>query len=87
MPYIKIDERNAIDWGTAVAKTPGQLNYVLTKICLDFLRSRTQITKGYNNYQDYNDVIGALEGCKLELYARKVRPYEDTKIEENGDVW
>jgi hypothetical protein len=31
-------------------------------------------------------VIGALENCKMELYRRKIAPYEDIKIEENGDV-
>jgi hypothetical protein len=35
----------------------------------------------------YNDVIGALECCKLELYRRMVAPYENTKIKENGDVY
>jgi hypothetical protein len=38
------------------------------------------------NYQHFNDVLGALEGAKLELYRRRIAPYEDTKIVENGDV-
>lgn len=32
-------------------------------------------------------MVGALESAKLELYRRKVSPYEDQKIEANGDVW
>lgn len=39
------------------------------------------------SYQTYNDMLGALECAKLELYRRKISPYEDTKIELNGDVY
>lgn len=39
-----------------------------------------------NIYIEY-DILGALEGAKLELYRRKISPYEDIKIEENGDVY
>ena len=39
------------------------------------------------NYQTCNDVMGALEGAKAEFYRRVVGPYEDQKIEENGDVY
>jgi hypothetical protein len=31
-------------------------------------------------------MVGALRCAWDEFYARKVRPYEDTKIKENGDV-
>ena len=58
----------------------GGLNYILTTTCLYYLK-----TKG-ESYQTYNDIIGALECCKLELYRRKISPYEDIKIKENGDV-
>jgi hypothetical protein len=39
------------------------------------------------NYQVINDIIGALEGAKMEFYRRVVIPYEDRKIIENGDVY
>jgi len=38
-------------------------------------------------YDDYNTLIGVLENIKLELYRRKIIPYEDIKIKENGDVY
>lgn len=38
------------------------------------------------NYQTMNDVMGALAGAQMEFYRRTVAPYEDTKIEANGDV-
>ncbi len=38
-------------------------------------------------YQTYNDILGALEGAKLELYRRQIGPYEETAIKRNGDVY
>ena len=37
--------------------------------------------------QNVYDVIGALEGAKMELYRRKISLYEDIKLKENGDVY
>jgi hypothetical protein len=58
----------------------GDLNYIFTKIINHYMNRKGE------KYQHYNDVIGALEACKLELYRRRVAPYEDKKITENGDV-
>lgn len=80
MPYIKKDCREAINQG-GDAFGAGELNYKLTMVCNDYFHLNGK------NYQAFNDIIGALEGCKLELYRRKVAPYEDIKIEENGDVY
>ena len=79
MPYIKKDNRLAIDLGD-VPLDAGELNYLFTTLCHEYWE------RSGRNYQAFNDIIGALEGCKLELYRRKVAPYEDKKIEENGDV-
>lgn len=32
-------------------------------------------------------MVGALECAKLELYRRIAIPYEEQKIQENGDVY
>lgn len=84
MPYIEQRLRDEIDASIVgvehEVKTPGDLNYLITRIALKYLTARGE------SYQFYNDVIGALEGAKLELYARKVRKYEDLKIKENGDI-
>lgn len=79
MPYIKSGERESIKTGTIL--TPGQLNYVFTQVIKSYLESNGE------KYSTYNDIIGALEGAKLELYRRKIAPYEDKKIKENGDVY
>ena len=79
MPYIKKDRRQTAESGGM--KTCGELNYYITDlICLYMYE------KGLS-YQSINDVIGALEGAKTEFYRRVAEPYEDKKIEENGDVY
>lgn len=81
MPYIHPTERLALTNGTIDIQTAGQLNFCFTMLALDYLE-----TKG-ENYQTYNDILGALEGAKLELYRRRIELYEDKKISENGDVY
>ena len=79
MPYIKSEDREHVN--RFPARTSGELNYELTQVCLTYLQRYTK------NYQYYNDVIGALECCKLEMYRRAIAPYEDSKKEANGDVY
>jgi hypothetical protein len=45
------------------------------------------INKGPLRYAHLNEVIGAIECAKLELYRRVAAPYEDLKISEAGDVY
>jgi len=80
MPYIKQKRRLQIEEGDTI-DTCGELNYAITKLIVDYLENRGE------KYQTYNDIIGALEGIKLELYRRKIAPYEDMKKDANGDVY
>ena len=83
MPYIKQERRREmqlqLDGGNA--NTAGELNYQLTVVCKDYMEH-----KGLS-YATINDIVGALEGAKLEFYRRVAAPYEDKKIIENGDVY
>jgi hypothetical protein len=81
VPYITASARVNLDTNKRHAATPGELNYQFTRLVLDYFD-----TNG-TSYQIFNDIIGALEGCKLELYRRKIVPYEDLKCERNGDVY
>ncbi len=81
MPYIEPNIRPAIDSGRMVPRTAGELNYVLTRIVLIYLKNHGL------GYQSINDIVGALDGAKAEFQRRVVVPYEDAKIEENGDVY
>lgn len=83
MPYIKEDDRMKFDdiGEFTSIKTPGELNYVISMICQQYIKDN-----GFN-YQKINDIVGALEGAKIEFYRRIAAPYEDKKIKENGDVY
>lgn len=87
MPYIQDKHKQFLVTKSVkevgdLCTTPGELNFVITCIVRDYF-NRTD--KG--NYQAINDVVGALEGAKLEFYRRVGAPYEDKKIKENGDVY
>ena len=79
MPYIPENERQAIK-DDCVPVTAGQLNYKIHLLLEEY------VNKNGESYQTYNDILGALEGVKLELYRRRVSSYEDKKIAENGDI-
>ena len=83
MPYIKSNDRIALSKviGSAPIESAGELNYLFTKLIIMYMQ---QNGKGY---KQVNDVIGALEGAKLEFYRRVAAPYEDLKANENGDVY
>jgi hypothetical protein len=92
MPYITQNYRDELDalidaFADKVneihARNPeqtrdGLLNYSVTRI----------LNKTFPDarYHDYNEIIGFLECCKLEYYARKVAPYEILKATQNGEV-
>ncbi len=80
MPYIKQDRRDNLLDLVSVPENAGDLNYFITMACLGYVRYHGE------NYQRYNDVMGVLAGVQQELYRRRIAPYEDEKIKENGDV-
>jgi hypothetical protein len=84
MPYINKDRRTSLQSGSIPSDgviSPGDLNYMFTCLINKYVAHRG------TNYQAINDVVGALEGAKLEFYRRVAAPYEDQKILENGDVY
>ena len=86
MPYINqvARERIARKIQEGVYPDPqdaGELNYLITSVVDGYFQKRG------GRYQQINDVIGALEGAKMEFYRRVVAPYEDGKIKDNGDVY
>jgi len=82
MPYIKEEDRQRVD-RTLNPQNAGELNYLISNIVIEYLFRNNTAPR----YQDYNDVIGVLSAASMELYRRSAAPYEDTKIEENGDVY
>ena len=80
MPYIEQSRREEITESSLV-ETAGELNWLLTILINDY------INKKGKSYQTLNEVVGVLECAKLELYRRVVSPYEEIKMQQNGDVY
>lgn len=76
MPYITPDQREY-----RVIPDSGNLNFKITSLIVQYLDEHGR------NYKTFNDIIGALEAAKMEFNRRIVVPYEDQKIEDNGDVY
>jgi len=91
MPYIKAEERKKFNFilnyldelikDSKVFDSIGNVNYLITMICDKYIKEKGE------KYENFNNIIGVLECAKLEYYRRKTLPYENTKIEENGDVY
>jgi len=81
VPYVSADARARIDKDGA-PETAGELNYAITRLVDDYLTR-----KGELRYAHVNEVVGALECAKLELYRRVAAPYEDQKLQDAGDVY
>lgn len=80
MPYIIQERRDAILAG-AKPRDAGELNFAISVLVDNYLKD-----KGIK-YEHLNEVIGAMDCAKLELYRRVAAPYEDEKIKQNGDVY
>ena len=80
MPYIEQSGRELLKEDDPL--TVGELNYAISKLCDDYLARN-----GGTRYAGINDIVGVLECAKLEFYRRLAAPYEDKKMEENGDVY
>jgi len=87
MPYVKKDRRweyvDGLNELLVVLEgysfPPGDLNYIITKL----LHAAWDCNPRYDTG---NELVGVLECAKQEFYRRKLAPYEDKKIQENGDL-
>lgn len=79
MPYIDPITRVEMTY----PQNAGELNYEIALVCQQYLLRNLDGPK----YQDFNDVSGVLRLLASEIEQRFVRPYEDSKITENGEVF
>lgn len=84
MPYIPEGKRGEFDKALAdcarFVQTEGELNYCIYKLsCL-------LIERIGESYDTLSLCSSAMEHAKMEWYRRKLVPYEEKKIEENGDI-
>jgi len=86
MPYVDPHTRDRLSDPDLPARSrralnAGELTYQLQQNLLAFI-------KGHElKYQTLAECLGALEGAKLDLIERVVKPYEERKRLENSDVW
>jgi hypothetical protein len=80
MPYIIPPRKKELDHGAKPANA-GDLTYALQQTIEQYLRVHGL------RYQHIVEVLGSMEGAKLDFIERVVKPYEAKKCRENGDVW
>lgn len=87
VPYIKPEDREK--YKVTIAKLlldlcgtgKGDLNYVVSLLAWEWAKSHG------GGYTNISNAIGALQDAAEELRRRKLNPYEDEKIAENGDAY
>jgi hypothetical protein len=87
MPYIEPKDREELDEPIrnlagylAGGGYEGRLNYAISSLLCLLLESQGK------RYATMNGLVGVLECAKQEFYRKAVAPYEDEKIEQNGDL-
>lgn len=89
MPYIQKEKRAVLDPAVKSladafkalndeVNFAGNLNYAVSRLL--------KLLHPAPNYRTFNDMVGALECCKLELYRKRIAPYEELKEREHGPV-
>jgi len=86
MPYTKQEDRTSemkksIGSLSREIKNKGDLNYVICQ-----LTGMLILKTGGMGYTNISNWIDGVHGAERELTRRLLNPYEDEKIEENGDV-
>jgi hypothetical protein len=87
MPYIKKEQRPKIDElvnpliehikSLPIEEQDGSINYAVTKVIKHVYPQK---------YFHFNRALGVISAISLELYRKIIGPYEDKKIDENGEV-
>jgi len=87
MPYIKPEYREVLEkplddlWGTLMYIPGEDLAGVLTYIIYYLF-----INMPGKRYREFAALLGILDSVGKEFYRRVIAPYEDEKIQQNGDV-
>ena len=87
MPYISQELRDAVAADLAdesldfIPESAAEFNFIISTLIANYLAENGK------NYANINEMIGALECAKLELYRVVAAPYENQKRVENGGVY
>jgi len=85
MPYLDKSAKLDIADG-AIPRTVGELNYAIHNIIGRYIAINTRKGSSGLSYNLLNGIHGVLSAVDKELYRRFTAPYEDEKIELNGDI-
>ena len=87
MPYITRDDKDKYEPYLSRLRSlinektkKGELTYLVYTLGLEFFKDR-------KSYTNISTAISSLQDAAEELRRRHLNPYEDKKIEENGDVF
>jgi len=84
MPYITPERRETFDdvleKMAPEVQSEGELNYCIYKL------ATLVVDRIGESYSNLSMCSSAMEHAKLEWYRRRLAPYEDVKIAENGDI-
>jgi hypothetical protein len=90
MPYIVAEDRKEMDPKiealSRVIVMPGDLNYAITRLCLNYLEIQKIGNCGRLRYSHLSQVNGVISDVEHELFRRLQGPFEDRKAIENGDL-
>lgn len=79
MPYITQEQRTELAFDRN-AELPGELAFIIYQAVVDYVEQYDA------SFALFNEVVGVLENVKREFQRRYLDPYEDAKLEENGDI-
>lgn len=88
MPYLS-DGKRKIEMALSREQFPsteGELNYAITQLMIAYASSQVNETDSLS-YAILAQTVAGCEMAKQEFIRRVVVPYEDQKIEQNGDVY
>lgn len=80
MPYIAQDRKDKVN-SQGYTEAAGDLAYKFASLIDEHFK--------FNgiSYQVFNDVVGALENTKFDFQERFLKPYEKSKLNDNGEVY
>ena|SRR5208282_4964699 len=85
MPYVAPEIAEELLDGR-IPENVGELTYCVTSQLAMFLDQKWSNTDELH-YEDLAQCLAALEGARADFIDRVLKPYEQKKMEENGDVW
>ena len=77
---ISRDRRHELLSGQDTPKKPSELSYLICEMCAQYLFFADK-----KDDQTFNDIIGAIEKAKLEIWYRHFIPFENQKRNEYGE--